>query len=200
MRERRGQLIVKALHPASVILLGLAFLLFASTRSAPVLITLAAGSVMAAFLIGRFHLLRILSRSRWLLLTMLVLFGWMTPGTVMPYLPGATQEGLLLAAENLARLLIAIATVAALLSVLQPAALVSGMRSLLAPLAGLGGFRDRLAVRLMLTLEAVDAARQGGEDGAAGANSLGLPVAPIGLADYVTALSSTGLMLFAVLT
>jgi hypothetical protein len=51
----------------------------------------------------------------------------------------------------------------------------------------------------MLTLEAVDAARQGGEDGAA-TDSLGLPVAPIGLADYVTALCSTGLMLFAVLT
>ncbi len=191
---------MKALHPASVILLGISFLLFASTRSAPVLITLGGGSVMAAFFIARFHLLRILSRSRWLLLTMLVLFGWMTPGTALPYLPGATQEGLLLAADNLARLLLAIAIVSMLLSAMPPPALVSGMRTLLAPLAGLGGFRDRLAVRLILTLEAVDAARQGGEEGAAGANSLGLPVTPIGLADYAAALCSTGLLLYAVLT
>ncbi|MBI5898724.1 MAG: hypothetical protein HZB40_05820 [Rhodocyclales bacterium] len=187
------------LHPASVILLGLAFLLFASTRSEVLLIALGGGSAILALLIARFHLLRILRRSRWLLLTMLLLFGWMTPGTAMPLLPGATEEGLWLAVENVARLLIAIATVSLLLGVLPPAALVSGMRSLLAPLAGLGGFRDRLAVRLMLTLEAVEAARLGGEDGSATASSLGLPVVPIGPADYAVALCSAGLMLYAVL-
>lgn len=120
----------------------------------------------AGFALGRArrHFLIILRRSRWLLLTMLMLFGWMTPGTAVPGLPMATREGLSLAAEHVARLLLAIATVSgAAPSRLSPAELVSGLRTLLAPLAPLGGFRDRLAVRLMLTLEEVESARRGDE-------------------------------------
>lgn len=189
---------MKALHPASVILLGLAFLLAASTRGNALLLLLGGGATGIAFVFSREHLMRILRRSRWLLLTMLLLFGWMSPGTALPLLPGATMEGLLLAAENVARLLIAIATVSVLLAVLPPAALVSGMRTLLAPLASLGDFRDRLAVRLMLTLEAVEAVHQRGESVSATSSRLRLPVIPVGLADYAAVASSMGLMLYAV--
>jgi energy-coupling factor transporter transmembrane protein EcfT len=152
-----------------------------------------------ALIVSRAHLMRILRRSRWLLLSMLLLFGWMTPGTILPGVPGATQEGLLLAAENVARLMIAIATVSVLLAILAPEALVSGMRSLLVPLAGLGGFRDRLAVRLMLTLEAVEAAHQGSESYSATSTRLCLPVLPVRLADYAATVSGIGLMLYAVM-
>lgn len=190
---------MKPLHPASVILLGLACLLAASSRSDIPLLVLGLGSVAAALVCSRPHLLRILRRSRWLLLTMLALFGWMTPGTPLPGVPGLTQEGLLLAAENIARLLIAIAAVSILLTVLAPAGLVSGMRSLLAPLGGVGGFRDRLAVRLMLTLEAVEAARQRSDDSLGMATTLRLPAIPVRRADYAAAICSAGLILFAVL-
>lgn len=190
---------MKSLHPASVILLCLAYLLAASTRTETTLLMLGGVSTAIAIVFSCAHLTRILRRSRWLLLTMLLLFAWMTPGTALPGLPGATQEGLLLAAESIARLLTAIATVSVLLAILPPATLVSGMRSLLAPLAGLGGFRDRLAVRLMLTLEAVEATHFGHPPASATAISLRLPVVPIGLADHIAALCSAGLIAYAVL-
>ena len=128
---------------------------------------------------------------------MLVLFGWMTPGTPVPVLHSATEEGLLLAAENVARLLIAISTVACLLAVLTPPALVTGMRSLLAPLAALGDFRDRLAVRMMLTLQEVEASRQTVIETSSGTDTLVLPAKTRGPSDHFAVLCSSLLILLA---
>jgi hypothetical protein len=64
---------------------------------------LALGSAGFALVRARRHFLIILRRSRWLLLTMLVLFGWMTPGTAVPGLPMATQEGLSAGGESMSR-------------------------------------------------------------------------------------------------
>ncbi len=190
---------MRPLHPASLILLGLAFLIAGSTRSGLGLWVIALGSAGFALSRARWHFLIILRRSRWLLLTMLVLFGWMTPGTPSPGLPMATQEGLVLAAEHVARLLLAIATVAVLLTRLSAAELVSGLRSLLAPLAPLGGFRNRLAVRLMLTLEAVESARHGDDNPSMTVARLTLPMTSRGGADYLAALGSAALLLIAAL-
>jgi energy-coupling factor transport system permease protein len=190
---------VRYLHPASLILLGLAFLLAASTRSGMFLLLLGIASSAFSYGLARQYFIRIVRRSRWLLITMLLLFGWMTPGTPVAGVPFATQEGLMLAAENIARLLIAIATVASLLSALAPPALVSGLRTLLAPLWLLGGFRDRLAVRMMLTLEEVEAVRQRANDLAAYPASLSLPRASHGPADIVAAIGSAVLLVVAAL-
>jgi len=99
-------------HPASLILLGLAVLLAVSSRDGTALLLGALGLALVALLAATSHLRLLLRRSRWLLLTMLVMFGWLTPGTPMQFIPGATQEGLLLAVANLARLLVALCTVA----------------------------------------------------------------------------------------
>jgi len=139
--------------------LAFAVLLAVSSRQGSPLFLACLPLVLAAFCAARTHLSHLFRRSRWLLLTVLILFGWLTPGTPVPGVPGASQEGLLLAAENLARLSIALATVAVLLTVLAPAALVAGLRALLRPLGMLGLSRDRLAVRLALTLEEVEASR-----------------------------------------
>lgn len=189
---------MSSLHPASLILLGLAFLLAASTRSGVLLLLLCLASTGLAIGLARRQFRAIVRRSRWLLLTMVVLFGWMTLGTPVSGLPGATREGLFLAMENISRLLIAIAVVALLVGALSPPALVSGMRTLLAPLAPLGDFRDRLSVRLMLTLQEVEAARA---DATAEPprEYLGLPLAGSGPADYVAVIGSVVLLAFAVL-
>ena len=174
------------LHPASLILLGFALLLAASTRTGAALFLACFMLVLSALVLAQRHFGLILRRSRWLLFTMLVLFGWMTPGTPVPAIPGATLEGLLLAAENLARLLLAIGTVALLLTALPPAALVSGLRTLLAPLVALGVSRDRLAVRLVLTLQEVEASRRGADkDAGAAATSLFLPATGCGVLDLL---------------
>lgn len=191
---------MRSLHPASLILLGLAFLLAASTRSGTFLLLPCLAVMALALALARRQFATILRRSRWLLLTMLVLFGWMTLGTPVPGLAGATHEGLLLALENIARLLLAIAVVALLLNWLAPPALVSGLRALLAPLAPFGNFRDRLAVRLMLTLRAVDSARTPTDRDSEPVASLALPMVGRGAADYLAAIGSVLLLAVAVST
>ena len=173
-------------HPASLLLLGLAALLAASSRDGMALFLGGLGLTLVAFIAAASHLRLLLRRSRWLLLTMLVMFGWLTPGTPLPIIPGASQEGLLLAADNIARLLIALSTVALLLKALPPSALVAGMRSLLAPLALLKISRDRIAVRLALTLNEVETSRKGVSSEAQGMETtLTLPASVLSVADVV---------------
>lgn len=119
---------------------------------------LGAGAVLALVTwLAAASLWHLLRRSRWLLLAVALMFGWMTPG--MPtILPGATDEGLRLAAEQLARLLTSIAMVALLLRLLDPSALMSGLHRLMRPLAWFGVNVDRMVLRLALTLRYLDAA------------------------------------------
>lgn len=182
-------------HPASLLLLGFAVLLAASSRNGVGLFLACLGLGSVALLAAKSRLFPLLRRSRWLLLTMLLMFGWLTPGTPQPGIPGATQEGLLLAADNLERLLIALATVALILKVLSPPELVAGIRSLLAPLALMGISRDRIAVRLALTLQEVEAARTNQEcsgDGMAGV--LALPASAPGATDFLLGIFSGALV------
>jgi energy-coupling factor transport system permease protein len=157
--------------------------------------------VLAALILAAQDLRLLVRRSRWLLLTVLVMFGWLTPGTPLPAVPGATQEGLLLAADYIARLLIALATIALLLKALTPAELVAGLRSLLAAFALPGPSRDRIAVRLALTLQEVEASRSGQRAEQAGiASSIALPAFRFGAPDYILGTLSISLVLGALLT
>lgn len=188
-------------HPSSLILLGGAALLAAASRDGASLYLGCSVLTLAALIAAPSDLRLLVRRSRWLLLTMLVMFGWMTPGTPLPGIPGASQEGLLLAADNIARLLIALAALAMLLKALDPPRLVAGMRSLLAPMAFLGFPRDRIAVRLALTLREVEASRNGvSNEPAIPAPSLVLPAFVPGTTDFLLGGLSAALVLGALLT
>lgn len=192
---------MKRPHPASLILLGLAVLIAVSSRDGVDLFLGCSGLILLALVAAPSHLRLLLRRSRWLLLTMLVMFGWLTPGTPVPGIPGASQEGLLLAADNLARLLTALSTVALLLKTLPPAELVAGMRSLLAPLVFLKVPRDRIAVRLALTLNEVEASgNAAGSESARAASALILPASVPGVSDFVIGALAGALLLGAWLT
>ena len=192
---------MKRPHPASLILLGLAALVAASSREGMALLFGGLGLTLMALLLAPSRLHFLLRRSRWLLLTMLVMFVWLTPGTPLASIPGASQEGLLLAAENLSRLLIALSTVALVLKELPPAELVAGMRSLLAPLGLLKISRDRVAVRLALTLNEVESSRAGDnrEPGPI-ASTLALPASVPGATDVVLGALAVALVVGAWLT
>ncbi|MDP2135313.1 MAG: hypothetical protein Q8J99_17055 [Sulfuritalea sp.] len=152
------------------------------------LFTASVALMLIALLAAGSHLSLLVRRSRWLLLTMLIMFGWLTPGTPLPIIPGASEEGLLLAAENLSRLMVAISVVALILKALPAAALVAGLRTLLLPLALLGVSRDRVAVRLALTLEEVEAARrEPAVDPGSAAARLSLPATTVGVSDFLLA-------------
>lgn len=174
------------LHPASLIFLWLALLLFASTFTGAGLALVSVLLLLGALFVAASHLLQLLRRSRWLLLMLVILFGWMTPGTPIIYLPGASIEGLQLGAEQLGRLVLALAALAIVLRVLSPVELVAGMRTLLRPLEFVGLPRDRIAVRVALTLEAVENAGTGMDS----ATVLQLPRHAFGFADGAVAILS----------
>lgn len=187
-------------HPASVILLGLAVLLAASFRQGIEIVLGAVALAVVALLVAPARLRQLVRRSRWLLLTMLVMFGWLTPGTPLPNVPGATGEGLSLAADNIARLLVALSIVALMLHALSPPQLVAGIRSLMMPLALLRISRDRIAVRLALTLKEVESSRLPDRREADElASTLSIPASAIGLSDLALGAVAGGLVLAACL-
>ncbi len=103
-------------------------------------------------------LLRMLRRVRWLLLAMLILYGWFTPGD--PLLPSlgdrspslaGVQQGLL----RVAALVAIVAAVYLLLMTTPRGDLVGGLLWFGRPLRRLGMDDRRFAVRLVLALEAV---------------------------------------------
>lgn len=126
-----------------------------------VALCLAAGGVFA-----RVRMLRLVRRIRFLLLAIVVLFAWFTPGEAaivdLPLL-SPTREGALLALEHGGRLIAVVCCVALLLEALPPARLVSGMYVMCRPLALIGVPPERLALRLLLVLHYVETA---GGDGA----------------------------------
>ncbi len=146
------------LHPATLLIAwaGFAFAL-------PLLPLTAALATMGAALAASLALARrrsivLLRRSRWLLLSVALLFAFATPGLSVPGWPGRiglTQDGLLLAAEHLSRLVILLATLALLHERLQTAGLLTGLHALLG-LTRSEALRERIAVRVMLVIEYIE--------------------------------------------
>ncbi len=149
------------MHPViriAVFLVAAAFL----ARAAPfVILVVAGGLVLAQSRIPTANWrtpLALLRRLRWLLVSMLIVYGWFLPGTALwPALGAAspTLEGL---REGLLRggalLLIALAARLLMLATSRPQ-LLAALYWLARPLRFIGVPQERLAIRLALTLEAV---------------------------------------------
>ncbi len=121
---------------------------------APLLFSSSLVLLLTLFLSAR-KLLQLLRRTRWLMLSLLVIYAYSTPGQAVFETLGAlspSQEGLHDGLLQLARLLLALAGLAILLDKLHRQHWLVGIYTLLAPLAWLGGSRERFAVRLALTL------------------------------------------------
>jgi energy-coupling factor transport system permease protein len=103
-------------------------------------------------------LLGLVRRIRWLLLSILVLYGWWTPGTLLWEgfgSHGPTLEGLRQGGVRVGVLLAIVAAVHWMMSVTGRDDLLGALVRLTAPLRWLGVDHQRLAVRMQLTLEAV---------------------------------------------
>lgn len=116
--------------------------------------------VGAAIAIDRARFVRLLRRIRWLLLSIVILFGWMTPGTaIVPFWVALmpTFEGLELAVLHGLRLLALVAWLIFWFAWLpipeQPTALYRAFF----PLVWFGVPLERFAVRLALILDGLDA-------------------------------------------
>jgi len=121
-------------------------------------------SLAAAFavlpLLGRAALMRgrrLVWRTRWLILSLFVVFAWGVAGEpVFAAMAAPTQEGVHEALMHLGRLLLVLMAVAAFLEAMPLPSLLSGTHQLLAPLRRIGFDSDRGVVRLMLVLHYVE--------------------------------------------
>ncbi|MGB7650777.1 MAG: hypothetical protein WBL62_06260 [Gallionella sp.] len=101
------------------------------------------------------QLVQLLRRTRWILLSLLVIYAYATPGqAALPMLGdwSPVREGLQDGTAQLLKLLLALASLAILLEKLPRLQLIAGLYSLFSPLKFFGVSRERCAIRLALTL------------------------------------------------
>ena len=149
------------LHPAAQILTW-CLLAVALQAMAPGALLGASGLILlGALVVSRHKFALLLSRTRWVMLSLLLIYACGTPGQPLFDLLGMfspTHEGLADGMLQLARLLAALAGLAILLERLHRQQLIAGLYTLFAPLQWLGMSRERLAVRLALTLHYAEVA------------------------------------------
>lgn len=129
----------------------------------------------------------LLRRARWLLLLMVIMYGYSLPGDALyPVLANyaPTREGMLQGLVQAWRLTLLILLLDVLVLRMPIADQLTGIHSILRPLAWIGIDRDRVALRLALTMEAMERPR-----GWAGMRELLAGQAPAqeGLRTYVLA-------------
>lgn len=148
-------------HPAAQIMTWCLLVATMQVLALDALLIAAGLILLVAVLFSGRKFIQLLRRTRWIVLSLLLIYAYSTPGQPLlaalgmlsPSLEGLT-DGML----QLARLLAALAGLAILLDRLHRQQLIAGLYTLFAPLQWLGLSRERLAVRLALTLHYADAA------------------------------------------
>ena len=146
------------LHPATQILVWC--VLVAAMQFLPATRMLISGAfvLFLAFMFSRQKLRQLLRRTRWFMISLWLIYGYSTPGQALfDSMFSPTREGLMSGGLQSMRLLVALAGLAMLLDRLHRQQLMAGLYSLLLPLRCLGLSRERLAVRLALTLHYAEA-------------------------------------------
>jgi len=117
--------------------------------------------LLIALLLSTRKLMQLIRRTRWIIVSLLLVYAYTTPGQPLLDALGMfspSREGLVDGVLQLTRLLAALATLAILLDRLHRQQLIAGLYTLLAPLQLIGVSRERVAVRLALTLQYAEAA------------------------------------------
>lgn len=105
------------------------------------------------------HFSQLIKRMRWLFLSLLLVYGYATPGEYLAFLPlnvAPSFEGLHLGLMQIAKLLIAVASLSALFASTSKSQLMAGLWTLLSPLRLLGLNVERFTVRMLLTLHYIE--------------------------------------------
>lgn len=188
------------LHPATLLVGWVSLILLVQSFSLTGVSLLAILVLLMAWAVAPARALLLIRRTRWLLLSIFVLFALGTPGERLEGAigdVGFTREGLVLATEHVLRLVLALASLAAVHERLGTDGLMAGLYWMLAPLAPLRSLRDRIVVRLMLVIEYVES--PGGRtwrtwlygDERSGPDVLPLPIRPATILDWTIILIVT---------
>ncbi len=105
------------------------------------------------------HFSQLIKRMRWLFLSLLLVYAFATPGEYLAFLPlnvAPSFEGLHLGLMQIAKLLIAVASLSALFASASKSQLMAGLWTLLSPLRLVGLNVERFTVRMLLTLHYVE--------------------------------------------
>jgi energy-coupling factor transporter transmembrane protein EcfT len=152
------------MHAGAILFLWAAVAVLMQRAEGWSLVALSVASLAVAFGCARTQCVRLLARIRVLLLAILVLFAWFTPGEAVfmdwPRL-GPSREGLSLALTHGCRLAALVCWVAALLGRMSAERLVSGLYALARPCGAFGLSAERFALRLLLVLRYASAAQRG---------------------------------------
>jgi energy-coupling factor transport system permease protein len=147
-------------HPAIQILLWMTLSIAAQSLTAvPLLVMMTVLLGFAAVLNSR-QLFSLIRRTRWILISLLLIYAYTTPGVALlagmaQYSP--TEEGLTDGLMQLGRLLSMLSGLAILLSLLTESRFICGIHALAYPLGWIGVSRERVAIRLALTLQYAEA-------------------------------------------
>lgn len=146
------------MHPS--LKLALLMLLAVALQSLELRVLAMVGGTLSAIAMYRHGALvrKILFRSRWLLLTLLLVYAFTTPGEYLPGWDGyaPTYEGLHQGLVQAARLTIMLVGLALLLGTTPREDLMAGIYHLIQPLGRIGVSPDRFTARLWLTLHYVE--------------------------------------------
>ena len=142
-------------HPAVTLLLWIFLAITMQSLATVGLLGVGLPLLLIAIISSTQHLATLLSRTRWIMFSLLIIYAYATPGVAI--LPGLgqfspTQQGLSDGVLQLSRLVFALASLSILLRLLPQPQLISGLFTLGYPLRYVGVSRERMAVRLALTL------------------------------------------------
>lgn len=148
-------------HPAVQIFIWCMLVASLHAMATGTLLTVSGLILLGAIVMSGHKFLLLLRRTRWVMLSLLLIYAFTTPGWALFGSLGEfspTREGLLDGVLQLLRLLAALAALAILLERLHRQHLIAGLYTIFAPLQWLGVSRERFAVRLALTLHYAEVA------------------------------------------
>jgi energy-coupling factor transporter transmembrane protein EcfT len=148
-------------NPAAQILTWCMLVAMMQFISAEILLVATCVGVLCAILLCPARLIQLVRRTRWIMLSLLMIYAYTTPGLPLLDILGVaspSREGLHDGVLQLTRLLAALAALAILLDRLNRTQLIAGIYALLIPLQRIGVSSERIAVRLALTLHYAEVA------------------------------------------
>ncbi len=152
------------MHPASLIMIWLAFALCLPWLRTADLSVMAALFFIPLLIRRSPEFLKLLRRTRWLMISLILVYAFATPGVAVLPLLGAyspSREGLLSGGLQALRLVALLAGLAVLLAAMPRNRILAGLYFLLRPLARMGVDVDRVAARIWLTLHYAEQTKPG---------------------------------------
>ena len=147
------------MHPFVKILLFIFTLLLMSYLANAYLLFMCLILSVYAIWLSQSDFLRVVKRMKWLFISIFIIYAFSTPGEYIQHIPvgvAPTIEGCVLGCVQIAKLLVALATLSILFATSSKGQLMIGLHLLLLPLNLISLNTNKFTARLLLTLDYVE--------------------------------------------